>query len=351
MKVVQPGFELLEIPEPYDRLGVLKHLERIGRICYKSEEKITDDSCIKFIENIRNRKHWAMLEHYIFTFSVPKWVYDDITDRRWLTIDNPDYIHAIQFIRTSYWPDAPDQSYRYLVSGSATAFNYLWGCQCLLPLPTTGIPTLCRTLSKYIPEIMMVPGNHNSYQCDDSIRFITTGEMKKMPERIRLIHDFRSVIFTVDRGVTHELVRHRPASWAQESTRYCNYSKGKYENEITTINPCFFDDDGEAYDTWKMACKDAEEWYMELINCNATPQEARTVLPNSVKADICMTARLWEYIHFFRMRLPKTAHPQMREVVVPLLGKMKDSCPGAFDRFHCDSVDEDLVEEGTTCVN
>lgn len=347
MKTIQPGFELLTIPEAFDRIGVLSYLERIGRICYKSEDRITEDSCVKFIKNIRDKKHWAMLEHYIFTMSVPKWIYDDITDRNWLTMDNPDYIHAIQFIRTSYWQDAPDQAYRYLVSGSATAFNYLWNCNCFLAIPTAGIPTLCRTLNKYIPEVMMVPGNHDSYQCDDSVRFITREEMKRMPHKIRTIHDFCSVIFTVDRGVTHELVRHRPASWAQESTRYCNYSAGKYGKEITTIIPCFpnneQDVDGIIPDIWKRSCKDAEEWYFELIDKGVTAQFARSVLPNSLKADICMTARLWEYTHFFNMRVPKSAHPQMRQVVVPLLNEMKDVYPGVFDHLRCDTIDDDLT--------
>lgn len=339
MKEAKAGFEVLTIPEATDRLSVLTHLERIGRICYKSEDKITEESCINFIKNIRNRKHWAMLEHYIFTMSVPKAVYDNINDAAWKTPENVDLIQALKFINCTYWGKAPSEDLRYIISGSATAFNYLWECECFRKNPIAGIPVVCNFIATTHPELMVC--ERNLIRDDGRIRFLSRDEIKSLPKNLRMLHDFQSVIFTVDRGVTHELVRHRPASWAQESTRYCNYNSGKFDNEITFIRPLFYDETREKeYNYWQESCYDSSGAYDWLIQAGSTPQEARSVLPNSVKADICMTATMMEWRHFFKMRVPKTAHPQMREVTVPLFSDTLKMNPDIFqDLSH-------LLEEG-----
>ena len=149
-----------------------------------------------------------------------------------------------------------------------------------------------------------------------------------------LEHQSISVKFIVDRGVSHELVRHRMASYAQESTRYCNYSKDKFGNEITVIKPCFLDEDTENYRIWKSSCEAAEKAYFAMLDNDATPQEARSVLPNSLKTEICMTANLREWRHFFKLRAIGTTgkpHPQMLEVTVPLLAEFKALIPVMFD--------------------
>ena len=154
-----------------------------------------------------------------------------------------------------------------------------------------------------------------------------------------LEHEKISVKFIVDRGVSHELVRHRAASYAQESTRYCNYSKDKFGNEITVIKPCFLDEDTENYRIWKSSCEAAEKAYFAMLDNDATPQEARSVLPNSLKTEICMTANLREWRHFFKLRalgITGKPHPQMLEVTVPLLAEFKALIPVVFD---------DLVQE------
>ena len=150
-------------------------------------------------------------------------------------------------------------------------------------------------------------------------------------------HSSLSVKFVVDRGVSHELVRHRIASFAQESTRYCNYSKDKFGNEITVILPCFFDtgmgilSNSLVYQEWKLACECAEERYFNLLKMGATPQQARTVLPNSLKTEITITANYREWRNFFKLRTAEASHPQMREVTIPLLKELKTFIPIIFD--------------------
>ena len=170
----------------------------------------------------------------------------------------------------------------------------------------------------------------------------------KMNHLAMIEHASVSVLFTCDRGVTHEIVRHRVASYAQESTRYVNYSKDKFGNEIGYIDIA----GGIALDTkmkdlpvetidaiiseWHQACIDAEKHYMKMLELGATPQIARSVLNNSTKSDINVTMNLREWRHFFELRCDTPAHPQMRELVIPLLKEMSEVIPIVFD---------DLVEK------
>ena len=134
-----------------------------------------------------------------------------------------------------------------------------------------------------------------------------------------------------DRGVSHEIVRHRLASYTQESTRYCNYAKGKFGNEITVIKPCFWNENSEKYKIWEQTIEQIENAYNKLIELGSTPQEARSILPNSLKTEIVMTMNLREWHHFFTLRTSKAAHPQMREVAIPLLQEFKKRVPIVFD--------------------
>lgn len=203
MKVIGPSVEILT---PIDGDVILKHIELCGRVCYKSEEKMTDTSCRQFVENIIQRGHEAVLEHF------------DIT-----------------------------------------------------------------------------------------LKFIC------------------------DRGVSHEIVRHRLASYCQESTRYCNYSKNGFENQITVIKPCFFPDGGFEYAIWKRSCEVAESNYFALLGAGRSPQEARSVLPTSLKTEVVMTANLREWRHFLKLRCDAAAHPQMREVALMLLTQLQSEIPVVFD--------------------
>lgn len=205
MKIIKPAFEILT---PINREYMLKQIEAVARTCYKSEDKITDESAPKMVKGLIKSHHTAMLEH----------------------------------------------------------------------------------------------------------------------EHI-------SVKFICDRGVSHEIVRHRLASYAQESTRYCNYSSGKHGNEITVIEPFFFKEGTPEYYAWYSACEFSERMYMGLLNMGRSPQEARSVLPNSLKTEIVVTMNLREWIHFFNLRVLGTTgapHPQIKESALPVLAAFAEALPEVF---------------------
>jgi len=145
-----------------------------------------------------------------------------------------------------------------------------------------------------------------------------------------LEHASFSVLFVCDRGVSHEIVRHRLASYSQESSRYCNYSKEKFGNEITVIDP-FFGAGSEARRLWEMAVGRSEINYFAMLKEGLKPEMARSVLPNSLKTELVMTANLREWHHFFTLRTAKAAHPQMREITIPLLAEVQSRIPVVFD--------------------
>lgn len=203
MNIIKPSFEILD---NLDGINILKKIELCGRVCYKSEENITDESAKKFIGNILKSGHESVLEH----------------------------------------------------------------------------------------------------------------------EKI-------SVRVICDRGVSHEIVRHRIASYSQESTRYCNYSKDKFNGELTFIKPCFWNEDDIKYQKWLETMQNVEKIYLELMSYGAMAQEARSILPNSLKTEIIVTMNLREWRHFFKLRTSERAHPQMREIAIMMLKKFKDIIPVIFD--------------------
>lgn len=167
---------------------------------------------------------------------------------------------------------------------------------------------------------------------------ITEGSAEKMVRALiksnhmaMLEHYSFSVKFICDRGVSHEIVRHRVASYAQESTRYCNYNKS---GDVAFIRPVFFAEDTPEMDNWVDSCMRAEKTYNYLISEGRTPQEARSVLPNSLKTEVVMTANLREWRHFLSLRACGSTgkpHPQMLEVAVPLLKELRERVPVVFD--------------------
>ena len=203
MNIITPSYEILGAPDGRD---MLRMIELCGRVCYKSEDRITDDSAEKFISMIMKSGHESVLEHEKITVRV-----------------------------------------------------------------------IC------------------------------------------------------DRGVTHEIVRHRVASYSQESTRYCNYSQDKFGSELTFIKPCYFDENDERYTLWKNAMADAEKSYFALIAAGAKAEEARGVLPNAIKTGLVMTMNIREWRHFFRLRTSGRAHPQMRELACMILAGFKERFPVLFD--------------------
>jgi len=164
---------------------------------------------------------------------------------------------------------------------------------------------------------------------EDSAEVFVKGLIARGHEAV-LEHASLTVRFTCDRGVSHEIVRHRLAAYCQESTRYCNYGKGKFGREITVIEPSRLDRYSEVYGTWEIACRMAEAAYLEMLDAGCTPQEARAVLPNSLKTEVVMTANLREWRHFFRLRCSLAAHPDMRAITIPLLEECKARYPVFF---------------------
>lgn len=167
-----------------------------------------------------------------------------------------------------------------------------------------------------------------------------------------LEHEKVTVRVICDRGVTHEIVRHRIASYSQESSRYCNYANDKFDNQITVIEPCFWKAiseeheipnyktinrliiDEKKYEIWHTNMRLCEDAYIKLIELGATPQEARSVLPNSLKTEIVITMNLREWLHFFTLRVSNKAHPQMREIAIMILKEFKQLIPIIFDNIN-----------------
>ena len=275
----------------------IKKIEKCGRVCYKSEDKITEDSAEKFVANIIKRGHEAVLEHASFIFQVSYNVYEDL-------------IEKVMFVENRY----PVKIYLrftdsdgYIVSGNVRAWRdfFRFG----------GVPPYMNDFVEDNPILFPEFKNDSPFSLKGgkrSIRQISSNKLVSTYQR--LVHEDVSVKFICDRGVTHEIVRHRPASFCQESTRYCNYSNGKFGGEITVIKPCFFKENSTRYLNWFAACESAETAYNAILEDGGTPQEARDVLPNSLKTELIMTAPLMEWCHFFNLRMSSAAHPQMQEV-------------------------------------
>lgn len=173
------------------------------------------------------------------------------------------------------------------------------------------------------------------YKSEDKITDVSSGKFIKSiisnGHESVLEHSNITVRIICDRGVTHEIVRHRIASYSQESTRYCNYFDDKFRNELTFIQPFYWNDDNDKYQIWKKTMESIEANYNELIKLGAKPEEARSILPNSLKTEIVVTMNLREWRHFFKLRTSKRAHPQMKEVAIPMLNEFKRLIPIIFD--------------------
>ena len=162
--------------------------------------------------------------------------------------------------------------------------------------------------------------------------------------------EFEKITFIIqcDRGVTHELVRHRMASFAQESTRYCNYFKERQGGQVTFIRPFFYANpaDGESsyrYSLWLSAMRQAEKAYFDLLEAGSSPQQARSVLPNSTKSIIVVQMNFRELLHFFELRCDPKAHPQMRQIAIPMYRYCKEKYPTIFSDLVIKETPESLV--------
>lgn len=274
MKLIKPSYTI--IPQEKGLEGIYKHIELAGRTCYKSEDKITQDSSQKFVERMVKSGHGAMLEHGTVYLKV--------------TCKDTDFVTLSVFYghnKYSKITHSEDNKTYYITT------NYR----------------------------VLVENNH-------------LGDLKYLCEPIEFHERRITVKFVCDRGVSHEFVRHRVFSFAQESTRYCNYSKDKFGNELTFIQPTWISDiEVEWIDNY-LQNKDyelslgaiefinsivqSERSYINLIEEGAKPQEARAVLPNALKTELVMTGFVSDWEHFFYLRCDNAAHPQARELAIPL---------------------------------
>lgn len=315
MKIVPAS--LMMIPRD-ERRGNIAAIEQAARTCYKSEDKITEDSADKLVRMLIRNNHEAMLEHgdYIFRTTdhhVYANVEGDLSLFEMVTGNR---------LRIHLSADAKD---RFVISGNIRAWRDF--IRSRLPSAWYFIPLLDPI---YIEDLDLK--EWVGYSKAGNVEQMFYSELESPTEK--LTHLQQTVKFTVDRGVTHEFVRHRDFSFAQESTRYCNYSKGKFGSEITVIEPLFFPRGTQGFDMWKQKCETAERDYFDLLNYGASPQEARTVLPTSTKADLVVTGCLREWRHFFNLRaLDRTgaAHPQAKEVALPTYEIFKVLFPDVID--------------------
>ena len=274
MRLIKPSVEIIK-QEKYDLLHVFKFIELAGRTCYKSENKITEDSASEFVDRMIKSGHGAMLEHGTIYLTIP------VSD-----ISNPII-------------------YKYILNSYSKIF---------IDVTNSYITTNYRVLVE------------NNWL--DDLKYISEPY---------LFHTKRTTVkFICDRGVSHEFVRHRVFSFAQESTRYCNYSKDKFNNELTFIIPCWIKDleegnyyayceyhhsKNDASKRWFDSCMSVEFVYTNLIEEGWKPQEARTILPNSLKTELIMTGFNDDWENFFELRCAPNAHPQAKELADMLKNK------------------------------
>lgn len=316
MKIVKPTFEILN----KDGIDPQKYIENIARTCYKSEDKITDISNRKFISMLQTAGHWAMLEHYLFTY--------EATDN---------LIRILKKLQP-----------RFITLMETGGGNYIsFSARSLLDIEANLKSKL--DLNSKDKEVLIIYGivKHiintviKDYDCFELFGRDRAEEKEatlletiplypleaKKPEDVvkycKRYTDWFSVKFTVSRAISHELVRHRIASFAQESQRYVAYTKEKNGGEISVIEPCFFNPKSKAFKVWADSQVKAEKDYFYLINEEgAKAQEAREVLTNSTKTEIIVTATHDEWYKIFSLRCDSPAHPAMRQVMIPLYREM-----------------------------
>ena len=306
MKIIEPSFH---IDDDLDSSSIAVRLEACGRVCYKSEDKISEDSAIPFVTRIAEHGHNSVLEMAVVSFRVtcppghaqgfvacqPKFlVIDTTTDGMLVT-------GSIRAIRELYRRHPENQVINDFIQQLLGKVPYLFA----------GIFAQEKALPRD-PEL--------------AVRKLSLQEVDDLPAELRLRHRFVSVRFIVNRAVTHELVRHRPCSFLQESQRYCRYSHDKFDNQVTFIKPMFFQEESKEYGLWKLAMELAEVTYLKLLE-TSTPQAARTVLPNSCKTEIIVFCNLAEWQHIFALRTSPAAEPSMREIMIPLQKEMHRRFP------------------------
>lgn len=304
MKIVTPSVEIMRTGLETEFMTPEQFIEKVGRTCYKSEDKITDDSAAKFVGNLIKRGHEAMIEHWSLVVNpFPNWYTT-------LVADWNDLLHRGRLRPYLRFTDMViNDMRRCIVSGNMRAWrDFIKSCVDVYG----GVPQYMWGMIREYP--IFFPEFQEYVRVEEPINVLHPIEISYLTETERRVHQNVTMKFICDRGVSHEMVRHRVASFAQESTRYCNYSGDKFGGEITVVRPSWCGEGTNLYDIWKERCLKAEEAYFNLLAASGVPQEARSVLPNSTKTEIIVTMNLDGWDHFFGLRDDPAAQPDMREV-------------------------------------
>ncbi len=310
MKIIDPSYTVLD---ELDQQSLAVRIEYCGRICYKSEDKIDQNSATPFVQKMAQHGHNSVLEMGVVTL--------------WLQCKSSEPLVDFFLRQPRYFQvDLGDNS-TILLTGSIRAFREM-----LIHHPNCDL-TLAAALflAKRHPYFFdtILPENTSQQVQSINVAKVPLSEVDTMPPEPRGRHRHIGVKFIINRAVTHEIVRHRPCSFLQESQRYCRYSENKFGGEVTFIKPMFYQEGSSEYAIWEKAMADTEKMYLELLE-SSTPQAARTVLPNSCKTELIVYANLDEWQHIFNLRTTKAAEPSMREVMIPLHEEFKKRFEGVI---------------------
>lgn len=302
MKIIEPSFE---IQDDLDKSSITIRLEECGRVCYKSEDQISEDSAVPFVTRIAAHGHNSVLEMAVVTFKVTC---------------HPDHVLELLSCQPKYLEISRIDN-GMLVTGSIRTFRELYVRHPHNQLVNDLVSKLAGK-EPHLFENIFDPEKAMVADPQVNVKKLSLAEVEALSDELKLIHRYVGVKFFVNRAVTHELVRHRPCSFLQESQRYCRYSQDKFDNQVTFIKPMFFEENSEEYRLWAEAMEETEARYLKLLE-TSTPQAARTVLPNSCKTEIIVYCNLAEWKHIFSLRTSKAAEPSMREIVIPLEAELK----------------------------
>lgn len=265
-----------------DDKRLFQKIELCGRVCYKSEDKITETSAVNFVKKICVNNHGSVLEHFAFVLKIDEEYYQELSAAKldFFTLTN--------------------ESFPIVSFNLRAFFNYYNNDHNFAPLIK-----IRDFIANQYPNLL---DDNNVNEPSESISIIE--DYTLLNDYERELHQRVTIKLITDRGVTHELVRHRLASFSQESTRYCNYGKDKFGNEITCIRPVELKDSD--LELWIKAMNDAEKAYFDLLGRGCTPQLARSVLPTALKTELCLTANIKEWKLIFDLRCSVYAHPDVR---------------------------------------
>ena len=313
MRIIRPSVELMRSGLETEMIIPEQFIEKVGRTCYKSEDKITEDSAFKFVAGLIKRGHEAMIEHWNLIFQTDAGWYEEIKEDWDMLLCNgniPLKDRLRPYLRFTDKYDDVTGEMRCVISGNMRAWrDFTKACLEGFGFIPGYLYGMIKNHPTFFPEFKdWVPVNINN----TILHPISASEL--IDDFERGIHQDVTIKFICDRGVSHEIVRHRVASFAQESTRYCNYGLDKFGNEITVIRPSWCAEGDALYDIWKGGCMENEETYFAMLNEGATPQQARSVLPNSLKTEIIVTMNLNGWGHFLDLRDAPDAHPDIQEV-------------------------------------